>query len=269
MTKNIPDSYKPGVNRIEDMNAPALAAWLEAELREQTHILAGKAEDYPVQAIVSHHAYLSIGAQKRVGSALETLVLDWRNNLDPWPETSVRSLLSLVAELGVEGAKSKLLPLLSDKDAWARIAALRPAVLRALATLSENPDRAFWDKMPVQHPEFAGMAFQVLTRIAPEDALQLLSRLPDNDAAIGSVARKLPDFVSQFQPERKDAVLEHIADAIGMLSEQSAGILQVALLKAGFKINSRPRQTKVFKERLRSFSQLVCPANISPLKEYA
>ena len=107
MTKQTPNSYKPGVDRLEGMNKPALLAWLEAELRGQTHILAGKEEDYPVQAIVNHHPYLSIAAQQRVGDALEALVLDWRTDSSGWPEEAVRALLSLVAELGVEGAKRK------------------------------------------------------------------------------------------------------------------------------------------------------------------
>ena len=59
MIKLTPKSYKPGVDRLEAMNKQALLAWLAAELRGQTHILAGKEEDYPVQAIVNHHPYLS------------------------------------------------------------------------------------------------------------------------------------------------------------------------------------------------------------------
>ena len=101
---------------------------------------------------------------------------------------------------------------------------------------------------------------------------QELSRLPDNDTAVGSVARKLPDFVSQFQPERRADVLSHIADAIGMLSEKSAATLQLALQKAGFEISlpiPRSRQKQEFEKRLKSFKLLVCPANTAPLKEYA
>lgn len=268
MKKEIPESYKPGVERIEAMNESAVLAWLEAELREQTHILAGKAEDYPVQAIVSHHAYLSIAAQKRVGEALETLVLEWRNDLQSWPETTIRSLLSLVAELRVEGAKSKLFPLVEDKVMWDRIGPLQTAVFRTLATLSLNPDRSFWSKIPDQYPEFAGMAFQVLTRIAPEDALQLLSRVPDNDMAVGSVARKLPDFVSQFQPERKAAVLTHIAGAIGNLSQRSAATLKTALEDAGFEVPLPSSPKKAFREHIAGFVRLVRAENRSPL-EYA
>lgn len=269
MTKQTPDSYKPGVDRLEGMNKQALMAWLEAELRGQTHILAGKEEDYPVQAIVNHHPYLSIAAQQRVGGALEALVLDWRKDSNDWPEAAVRALLNLVAELGIEGAKRKLLPLVSDKQAWGRLTALQPAVLRALATLSRNEDRAFWSKLPNQHPEFAGMAFQVLTRIAAEDALQLLSRLPDNDAAVGSVARKLPDFVSQFQPERKPAVLAHIASTIAMLSEKSAKALTLALQNAGIEILLPPSPSKEkegFRETMKSFAKLVHFTNRSPLE---
>ena len=272
MTKEIPESYKPGVNQIEGMNEPALLAWLEAELREQTHILAGKAEDYPVQAIVNHYAHLSMPAKQRVEHALQTLVLEWRKDLDGWPEEAVRALLSLVAELRVEDAKSKLFPLVSDTTAWDRIGRLQPAVLRALATLSLNADRSFWGKIPKLHPEFAGMAFQVLTKIAAEDALELLSHLPDNDMAVGSVARKLPDFVSQFQPERKAAILTHISEAIAMLSEQSAATLMLAIQKAGFEISLPPspqKGKKLFSQLIASFAKLVRRENRSPLEEYA
>lgn len=269
MTKKIPESYKPGVDRIEGMNAPALCEWLEAELREKAHILAGKDEDFPVQAIVNHYPYLSPFARKLVGNTLEALILDWRKEQNNWPESAIRALLSLVAELRVAGAKSKLLSLVSDKEAWAHIEVLRPAVFRALATLSVNQDRAFLSKLPIQHPEFVGMAFQVLTRIAPEDALQLLSRLPDNEMAIGSIARKLPDFVSQFQPERKATVLAYIAEAIALLSPKSTALLKLALQNAGFEISlptSQSNQSGYFKQQIAKFAKLVRRENISPLE---
>ena len=269
MSKKTPDSYKPGVDRIEEMTKPVLREWLNAELRGQMHILAGKEEDYPVQAIVNHHPYLSIAAQQRVGDALEALVLDWRKELSDWPEAAVRALLSLVAELRVEGAKPKLVRLVSDKEMWGQIPALQPAVLRALATLSLNEDRAFWNKLPNQYPKFAGMAFQVLTRIAAEDALQLLSRLPDNDAAVGSVARKLPDFVSQFQPERKPAVLACISRAIAKLPEKSAETLTLALQNAGIEIllpSSPSKEKEGFLKSMRNFAKHVRSTNRSPLE---
>jgi hypothetical protein len=150
---------------------------------------------------------------------------------------------------------------------WGRIVNLRPAVLRALATLSLNDDRVFWSKMPEKTPEFAGMAFQVLTRIAPDDALKLLSRLPDNDTAIGSVARKLPDFVSQFQPERKAAILTDIAAAIGKLSETSAAALGLALKNAGCKISLPPIQSRGvtdFNRHVANFVKNVRRENLSP-----
>jgi hypothetical protein len=267
MTKQIPESYKPGIERIEGMNCPAMLVWLEAELRGQAHILAGKEEDYPVQAIVNHHAYLSIGAQKRMGDVLETLVLDWSRDLVSWPEPAVRALLSLIAELRVEGAKSKLLPLVSNKAVWDGLASLQPAVFRSLATLSKNRDRNFWIRIPTDHPEFAGMAFQVLTRIAPEDALKLLSHLPNNDMAVGSVARKLPDFVSQFQPERKAEILTHIASAIGMLSKKSAETLTLALQNAGFPISppsSLQDELVDFRIQIARFAKLVHRENRAP-----
>ncbi len=269
MTKQTPNSYKPGVDRLEDMNKQALVAWLEAELRGQMHILAGKEEDYPVQAIVNHHPYLSIATQRRVGDALESLVLDWRKDLSAWPEASVRALLSLVAELGVEGAKRKLLPLVSDRRVWGQIAVLQPAVLRALATLSLNEDRMFWSQLPQQYPEFAGMAFQVLTRIAADDALQLLSRIPDNGIAVGSVARTLPDFLSQFSPERTIAILNQLAGAIAKLSSESAANLKQALEDSGYSISLPPcpsKEKEDFCKTMNSFAKKARSTNRLPLE---
>ena len=84
------------------------------------------------------------------------------------------------------------------------------------------------------------MAFQVLARIAPEDALMLLGRLPQNESVIGSVARKLPDFVSQFEPEAQAGKLSQISQALASLPTGSAVPLELALKEAGFKLDKTP-----------------------------
>ena len=268
---NIPESYKPGVERIERMNAPALRVWLEAELREQTHILSGKAEAFPVQAIVNHHPYLSVAAQKRVSNVIEAIIFDWRHEPNTWPETAVRALLSLAAELRVAGAKSKLQSLVSNKAEFSHIASsLHPAVFRAIATLSSSYDRTFWSKFPVRNSEFAGMAFQVLARIAPEDALDLIGRLPDNETVIGSVARKLPAFVSQFEPPRTSAVLQQISNALAHLSTASAAALSLALKETGFILPPSPIASQplvYFKQQIAKLSVYWC--NSAPLHHKA
>jgi len=99
------------------------------------------------------------------------------------------------------------------------------------------------------------MAFQVLAGIAPDEALDLLGRLPQTDVVIGSVARKLPDFVSQFPRELRAEKLTQVSQAISELSPQSAALLTLALREAGFQLQEIPsvqavKQKSIFKSFL-------------------
>jgi hypothetical protein len=275
MSTEIPESYKTGIQHIEELDLGAMTEWLRAELHEQVHVLAGQAYDYPVQAIVNHHPYLSPETQKRMANAIEVLILDWKQAANAWSDSAVQALLSLAAELPVPGAKSKLQSLV-ESQAFSNLAEyLRPAVLGAIATLSINDDRAFWKTLPDDYPKFAGMAFQVLTRISHEDALELLGRLPDDQQVIGSVARKLPDFVSQFEPEPQlQAVkLRQISEALASLPTGSAASLKLAIEEAGFKLGETPsllaaQQKLKFREFLNAVVPTVHPVNTLDL-EYA
>ncbi len=255
MSTEIPESYKTGIQHIEGLDLGAMTDWLRAELHEQVHRLAGQEYDYPVQAIVNHHPYLSPETQRRMANAIEVLVLDWKRAANAWSESAVQALLNLAAELPVPGAKSKLQSL-AKSQAFSKLAeALRPAVLGAIATLSINGDRTFWKTLPDDYSEFAGMAFQVLARIAPEDALELLGRLPQNGQVIGSVARELPDFVSQFEPELQAAKLRQISQALASLPTESAAPVKLALKEAGFELGQIPsllaeQQKSKFRESL-------------------
>ena len=168
MNAKTPNSYKAGIQYIEGLTAEHMLLWLEGELKEINHVLAGSRDDYPVQAIVNHHPYLSLEAQKRMADAIEQMVLDWRETPTNWPENALRALLTLAAELRVSAVKSSLQSLTKNRKAFAHMAALQAEVLRTLATLSVNDDRTFWSELGQHYPDFAGMAFQVLTRIAPE-----------------------------------------------------------------------------------------------------
>lgn len=273
MSTEIPESYKTGIQHIEGLDAGAMTEWLRAELHEQVHILAGQAYDYPVQAIVNHHPYLSLETQSRMAKAIEVLILDWKRAANAWSESAVHALLSLAAELRVPGAKSKLQSL-AKSQAFSKLAeALRPAVLGAIATLSINDDRTFWKTLPDDHPKFAGMAFQVLARIAPEDALELLGQLPQDESVISSVARKLPDFVSQFEPELQAVKLGQISEALASLPTGSAAPLNLALEEAGFELGEIPsflaaQQKSRFLKLVNVFVLTVHPVNTLDL-EYA
>jgi hypothetical protein len=266
MNTTIPESYKSGIEHIEGLNFEALREWLEAELRDKIHILSGQADDYPVQAIVNHHPYFSLAAQKRVADAVEALIVDWRKTPDDWPESAVRALLSLSAELRVIGAKLKFQSLVESGGLSRIKPALHPAVFRAIATLSSNNDHKFWYGLPKNYPQFAGMAFQDLARNAPKVALLLLGQLPANEPAIAGVARKLPDFVSEFEPEQQVAVLSQITEALASLTPESAMPLQLALKEQGFDLGEirfpiASQHKKPFVTRIISFAQTIQPRN--------
>ena len=46
MSIEIPESYKTGIQHIEELDLGAMTQWLRAELHEQVHVLAGQAYDY-------------------------------------------------------------------------------------------------------------------------------------------------------------------------------------------------------------------------------
>lgn len=236
MNATIPNSCKAGIQHIERLTAANMREWLEGELREINHVLAGNRDDYPVQAIVNHHPYLSLEAQKRMADAIEQMVVDWRKKPADWPESAARALLSLAAELRISSVKALLQPLTKDKRAFTRIAPLQAEALRALATLSVNDDRAFWSDLGQHYPDFAGMAFQVLTRIAPEDALTFLAHPPQNQAAIGGIARKLPGFISQFSPDERAQTLSRISESLVAIPSRFSNPLRIALTEAGFSL---------------------------------
>jgi hypothetical protein len=261
MNSTIPSSYENGLAQIERMDAPSTREWLDAELKEKVHLLAGSAEDFPVQAIVNHYPYLSLAAQKRIADAIVALIDDWRSVPTDYPEAAVRALLNLAAELRVSDAKNRLQTMVQSAPTE-EVDRLHTAIIRTIATLSTNNDRTFWRKLPQHRPDDSGMAFQVLVRIAPKDALLLLSELPSNEPALGGVARKLPDFVSQFGRHEQPDVLTQISNALLHLPPDSATQLQQALEEEGFQIGDdtfpiRQEHQLVFTEKIIEFTKTI------------
>jgi hypothetical protein len=234
MSAEIPESYKAGIARIEGFDVDTMADWLRSELHDRVRLLAGQEYDYPVQAIVNHHRYLSIEAQARMAEAVNRLVLAWKSAPTEWEVSAAQALLSLVAELPVSWAKPGLQAVARSRLLEGLPEALRIGVFGALAAISTNDDRRFWAAVAKERPDCAGMAFQVLARVAPDDALGLIRQLPDSGAVIGSVARKLPDLVSRFAPEVQPEKLAQVAQALALLPPASRDALKVSLEEAGF-----------------------------------
>ena len=238
----IPESYKSGIAFIEGLTVREAIPWLHKELREEVHMLAGGSDDFPVQAIINHYRYLSFLAQAVVRDAIEGLICQWRNELErherkTWSESAVIALLNLTSALHVSHAKYGLQSLVnSPVFLKMRGCHLQPSILLTVVVLSANSDRHFWTTTAQRCPKYAGMAFQVLTRIAPSDALCLLEQFPDSKHAVGSVARRLPDFVSEQPFEKQKKIMERVTKAISRLSRTSANVLLVSLSEAGFDV---------------------------------
>ena len=245
MTTISQEPFQPGVQYIEKLNPNALLEWLEAELKEKIHLLAGQADDQPNQAITNHFAHLSTEVQDRFRLALEQIVAEWIDRPEEWSESSSRNLMQLCASLKATAVKRRLKSL-SLSPAFSKIWPLcGSAILRTIAALSSNEDRQYWLQFPKRNPATAGMAFQCLTRIAPMDALAFLRHLPPLVEAVSSVARALPQFLSIFDPEHQMQALKTISEAIDQLPDELSQLIILALRDGGFPIDTvRPPEER-------------------------
>ena len=200
----MPDSYKSGIEYIEGLSPEATVKWLEKEIREKEHRLAGDAMSQPVQAIIDHYNYLSPKSKAKVRDAIEFLVIFWKTGLTRFSTKAIRHLLSIIGELHVVSVM-RMLMRKAESSETIRPRSIRGAILRAIANNAVKGDEeacAFWERIAVDHPEYAGMAFQVLCKIDVESALRLLRDFPQTRSAVGSVARSIDSFILE-QPHRK------------------------------------------------------------------
>ncbi len=162
----IPTSYRPGVRFVNSLtDVEAVKAWLQEELLEIHNILAGSAEDQPVQAFLNHHPYFSAEARFRIVAAFEELVHEWITLPQNWLEPAPTSLLQLVAEIPVPSIKT-ILCLMAESEKFPCLGVqLQAGLLRAIATLSSKDDTEFWLTIQQRQDAFARMADQVLARI--------------------------------------------------------------------------------------------------------
>ena len=99
----MPDSYKSGIEYIKSLSREAAIQWLEGEVREMEHVLAGDAMSQPVQAIIDHYNYLSLESKANVIDAIESLVILWYIQVAKLPTKAVCNLLNLTGALHVVG----------------------------------------------------------------------------------------------------------------------------------------------------------------------
>jgi hypothetical protein len=192
----IPRSYFPGIEYIESLTLEATIGWLEDEVRGRQYMLSGDEMSQP-QALIEHYKYLSEQSKLKVKRAIEFLIRSWCKKRLRLSTRATYNLLSVTGQLHVMRA----MPLLKRKaESKGRIRprSVRGFILGAIANnlvKGDDTARAFWERIAKMHPEYAGMAFQALSRIDTESALLLLERFPGNKSSVGSVARAVGDFI--------------------------------------------------------------------------
>ena len=173
-TQKLPETligHRPGVDFLESLNSSTDALnWLKNEVTETCHVLAGKDDDQPVQAILSHYQFLSFEAKKLIQTGLHRLVLEWRTRPDGWNDSAVSHILNLVAEIPVIAAKDDLKQQILNGPMKTPVKYI-PSVLRAIATHPTKADIEFWYEVTFAGNEYKRMRDQVLTQIQEVDKL--------------------------------------------------------------------------------------------------
>ena len=151
-------------------------------------------------------------------AALTIIVLSWCKKRRQFSTQALSHLLNLVGELRV---KSVVIPL-KRKVAQRRFAHIRPRYIRSLilSTIASNAEkgddamRAFWERVATRYPRYAGMAFQVLSKVDRESALQILERFPNCQVAACGVARGIGAFITSHRSKRRRRLSTRIINAL-------------------------------------------------------
>lgn len=194
----IPKVYLDGVRFLEKLDTTATEIWLRDELFDKQHCLAGRWDDFPVQAILNHCHYVSPSTLRRIRGVIRVLFFSWKQKPEDWNEHAFYALLHLVSDLKVVSLKLPM-QLFAESGYFATLQiTIRAAVLQAVAGLSTKSDRHFWKRVAKIQPEFAGLAFQVLTRVWHPGAVEILRILPEDSSVVGSVILGLPILLSKL-----------------------------------------------------------------------
>ena len=104
----IPENRIEGVRYIESLKPNGMKLWLETEVNEWSHNIAGGRDDQPVQAILNHAPYISEKARLSLEIAIEDYIMVWRNAPADGNPSAINHLLNLAAEIPVPKVKHLL-----------------------------------------------------------------------------------------------------------------------------------------------------------------
>lgn len=212
MRTDTPESYKPGVEFLQSSSTRDLVAWLSRYLAGGGYELSGQREDIPVQAILNHIPYLSVQAEARLLDALYSVVLSWRESPMSASPSFTTALFELLSEITSEEILGAMRTFAASVEGIALDDSVRSKLLRSIASVASTRDADYWVAMSENEDDFGGLAFQVLARIAPIKAFDVLPNVWNNDTSRGTVTRLLPELISRFPIEQQKARTSAVLD---------------------------------------------------------
>lgn len=235
MKRNIPKAYVASLNEIEKMSQQAMTTWLESELNGTSRLLAGQADDYPVQAILNHHRYLDPNAKKAFGQAVKELLSDALKIPRQWDSELFQHLLALSAELPVPSTKHQLVKAVVTSDFQKITAVNQSLILQTIGALSDSSDSSFWLSIAQKFKSFAGLAYQILSRISPLKSSDAIAYLEDTKA-VDSVCQRLSVLLSASEITKQKVILESVESNLRTIPQTLQNQFISSLADFGFNI---------------------------------
>lgn len=237
----VPEVYLQGVRYVQGLTEAEVERWLVNELMHDIHALAGQPDDFPVHAILNHWKYLSLAAQGRISNSINSITVKWMTHEISFTDEALQSLFDIAVGTGTDVIKEPLQGFALDREFRETSQSTQLAVLQCLAGLARSyrRDVNFWETVFAALPEFAGMSFQVLARIAPRDAVLLVARLPSNPEAQGGAARALPALLSTFDDAERPRVFAALRGAMLHATRSWRERLKGVMRAAGYAMTER------------------------------
>lgn len=215
------------INRVSILNGQELKEWLAARINGVDPILPDDPDYDAAYSLVALIPHLSGAVVAQIQYAALALLTQWLQT-QSLPPSATDTLLLIIQGLQVKPAGNRL-ELFVKSDGFADMPApIQDRILQTLIALETNLPPHFWFTLVALDPErFAGVAFDGLALVSPNQAVDLLTKLPESETIAASIAASLPGFMDNIFPARsRVAVRSLIASRIWQVAPPIKKIIQ-------------------------------------------
>jgi hypothetical protein len=202
MDRNRDEILAEQINVISSLNGEQLQAWLTARCEQRDAILPDDPDfdaAYPVVALSPH---LSAAVRAQLQYACVSLLTNWLSSHSQFDDP-IDNLLLVIQGLNIKPAGPRLEIFVRSDDFAAASERLQDRILQTLVALEMNLAPHFWHTLVAIDPQrFAGVAFDGLSLVSPNHAVDLLTKLPTSTAIAESISLSLPGFIDNIFPAK-------------------------------------------------------------------